>query len=157
MGSVRARFVEKIYSEYSQDTDVRLSRWWSEADNFPDHLFAPCETDRIPYKTFLQDKIFFVVDGNVIASNHMYGFATGCVPFLLSNGVCWFSHLIEPFVHYVPVRYDLSDLIERIEWVKANDDKARIIALNAVDFSKAYFSSEYQHKYIQEKLAELCR
>jgi hypothetical protein len=35
-----------------------------------------------------------------------------------------------PWVHYVPVKRDLSDLIENIEWLKANDDKAREIGLN---------------------------
>ena len=34
---------------------------------------------------YLQYKIFFIVDGNCIASNHMWGFATGCVPFIISN------------------------------------------------------------------------
>ena len=35
-----------------------------------------------------------------------------------------------PWVHYVPVKNDLSDLIETINWLKNNDEKARIIAYN---------------------------
>ena len=35
-----------------------------------------------------------------------------------------------PWVHYVPIKADLSDLLSTIEWLKQNDDKAREIALN---------------------------
>jgi hypothetical protein len=149
--SVRVRFVDKVH-QYDPNTDVRLSRQWSEGKGIPEHLFAEPSRDRINHVEFFQHKIFFIVDGNVIASNHMYGFGSGAVPFLISNGVCWFSRLIVPFVHYVPIHYDLSNLVEQIEWVKNNDEKARLIAANALTFSRHYFSSDFQKKYIQEKI-----
>lgn len=145
--SLRVKFVEKIYN-YNPTTNVRLSTQWRNGLNIPDHYFD----ERIDYTEFLKHKIFFIVDGNCIASNHMYGFATGCVPFLISNAKCWFSHLLIPNVHYIPVNYDLSNLIEQIEWVKNNDDKAKQIADNAFKFSEEYFSSEYQHKYIKDSI-----
>ena len=48
----------------------------------------------------------------------------------------WFSDFIVPWVHYVPVAADLSDLIDKIKWCKANDDKCREIAKNAFEFAK---------------------
>jgi len=150
--STRVRFVKTIF-DYNPNTNVRLSTWWSENKNIPTEYFA----DRIHYMEFTKYKIFFIVDGNCIASNHMYGFATGCVPFLISNSICWFSHLIIPYEHYIPVNYDLSNLIEQIEWVKNNDDKAKIIAENAYKFAETYFSSEYQHKYIKSSIELLCK
>jgi hypothetical protein len=39
----------------------------------------------------------------------------------------------KPYVHYVPVKADMSDLISQIKWLKENDDKAREIALNGND------------------------
>ncbi len=30
----------------------------------------------------------------------------------------WFSHLLKPYIHYVPVKSDLSDLIEKIQWCR---------------------------------------
>jgi hypothetical protein len=35
-----------------------------------------------------------------------------------------------PYVHYVPVKADLSDLLERLEWLRTNDEKAKEIGLN---------------------------
>jgi hypothetical protein len=152
--SLRARFVEAIH-KYSNNQNVKLStQWlerWHDGNTIPGYYFA----DRLHYTEFFNYKIFFIVDGACIASNHMYGFATGAVPFLLSNANCWFSHLILPYVHYIPVNYDLSNLIEQIEWVKNNDDKAKIIANNASQFAKIYFSSEYQKKYIKENIEKI--
>lgn len=151
INSIRARFVKKIL-DYNPNTNVRLSTWWSESKNIPIEYFS----DRLDYTEFLKYKIFFIVDGNCIASNHMYGFASGCVPFLISKSKCWFSHLIKPYIHYIPIDYDLSDLIEKIEWVKNNDEQAKIIAENAYNFTLEYFSSEYQHKYIKETIDKYC-
>ena len=149
--SLRVRFVEQIY-KHNPHTDVRLSKWWRENKNIPDFLFSDEIRDRIHYTEFLKCKIFFIVDGNCIASNHMYGFASGGVPFVISNSVCWFSHLIIPYIHYVPIQHDLSNLIEQIEWVNNNDDKAKEIANNAVLFAETYFSSEYQRKHIKDSI-----
>jgi FkbM family methyltransferase len=152
--SLRARFVEAIH-KYDINENVKLSKWWRngwhDGNSIPEHYFS----DRLDYTEFLNYKIFFIVDGACIASNHMYGFATGAIPFLLSNAKCWFSHLIVPYVHYIPVNYDLSNLIEQIEWVKNNDDQAKIIANNASQFSKIYFSSEYQNIYIKENIEKI--
>ena len=152
--SLRARFVEAIH-KYDINENVKLSNWWLEkwhdGNTIPEYYFA----DRLHYTEFFNYKMFFIVDGACIASNHMYGFATGAIPFLLSNANCWFSHLILPYVHYIPVNYDLSNLIEQIEWVKNNDDKAKIIANNASQFAKIYFSSEYQKKYIKENIENI--
>jgi beta-1,4-mannosyl-glycoprotein beta-1,4-N-acetylglucosaminyltransferase len=145
--STRVRFVKAIY-DYNPNTNVRLSWWWSKNKNIPNEYFAA----RIDYNEFTKYKIFFIVDGNCIASNHMYGFATGCVPFMISNAKCWFSHLIKPYEHYIHINHDLSNLIEQIEWVKNNDEQAKQIAENAYKFAETYFSSEYQKKYLKETI-----
>lgn len=33
-----------------------------------------------------------------------------------------------PYVHYIPIKRDLSDLTEKIQWAKLNDDNAHRIA-----------------------------
>jgi hypothetical protein len=37
-----------------------------------------------------------------------------------------------PWIHYVPVKNDLSDLITQIKWLIKNDDKAKEIAENGI-------------------------
>jgi len=38
--------------------------------------------------------------------------------------------LMKPYEHYVPIEYDLSDLVEKVEWLQKNEDEARRIAEN---------------------------
>jgi hypothetical protein len=39
-----------------------------------------------------------------------------------------FYHLLQPWEHFVPVKEDLSDALDRLRWAKANDARAREIA-----------------------------
>ena len=41
---------------------------------------------------------------------------------------------LKPFVHYIPIKYDLSDLVEKINWAINNDDKVTfILRLNSIN------------------------
>jgi hypothetical protein len=51
----------------------------------------------------------------------------------------FFEHLKE-WEHYIPVKRDLTDLIEKTKWCLDNYDKALSIAENAYNFSKQYLT-----------------
>ena len=53
----------------------------------------------------------------------------------------FFKYLI-PWKHYIPVKRDLSDLIEKAEWCNENYEKALEIAENAYEFSKKHLTRE---------------
>ncbi len=46
-----------------------------------------------------------------------------------SKNKMWYFYPLKPWVHYVPIEEDLSDLIEKIEWCKQNDAEAKKIAM----------------------------
>ncbi|WP_181175710.1 glycosyl transferase family 90 [Mesorhizobium sp. B2-3-4] len=48
----------------------------------------------------------------------------------------WFFDDIEPFRHYVPVARDMSNLAERIEWLRANPKREAEIGAEAQDFAQ---------------------
>ena len=55
----------------------------------------------------------------------------------------WYYDSIRPWEHFVPIKADLSDLAERIDWVRSNPEKAREIAANGQAFSRTLtFESE---------------
>lgn len=64
-------------------------------------------------------------------------FAAGSVV-LLQRGrwVEFFDASLKPFVHYVPIESDLSDLEQRFVWLEANPDKAKELADAASEFSR---------------------
>lgn len=50
----------------------------------------------------------------------------------------WYSELLQPYVHYVPVSSDLRDLYEKIEWCRNNDEACETIAQNAKRLAVQY-------------------
>jgi hypothetical protein len=99
-------------------------------------------------------KYIFIVDGNCIASAHQWVFASGSVPLMVTHpdNEYWFKNYLKPGFHYMPIKYDLSDLKETIEWLVNNDDKAKQIAENAMEFARIVFSSEFQHGYLMKEI-----
>jgi len=148
--SIRCKVVEKLLDH--NNSDVKLTRgWWSPERGIPEYLLS----DSVDYTEMLKYKIFMIIDGNGISSSHMWGFASGGVPFIISNNKCWFIEFLTPFVNYIPIQYDLSDLKEKIDWVVNNDSEAEKIAQNALQFSRDFFSSEFQKKYLIDKINQI--
>ena len=48
----------------------------------------------------------------------------------------WYYDRLRPWEHYVPVKADLSDFREQIDWVRANDAEAARIAANARELAR---------------------
>ena len=49
---------------------------------------------------------------------------------------------LKPMVHFVPVKEDLSDMIEKIEYLDDNPDVVSSIVNNAREFTKEHFSKD---------------
>jgi len=96
------------------------------------------------------------VDGHVAAYRLGLEFDLGfCVLLVHSQYKLWYRHLLQPFIHYVPVKQDLSDLIEQIKWCKRNDSTCKQIAENAKKFAQTYLSKDGILDYLQRLLFEL--
>lgn len=100
-----------------------------------------------------QFKYILNLDGHVSAfrlSHEFSFFSVVLIP--KSKYYLWFSHLLEPYVHYVPIKQDLSDLIEQIKWCIANDSECKKIASNALEFYKKYLEKDGVFDYMQKIL-----
>ena len=54
----------------------------------------------------------------------------------------WYFPMLQPWVDHVPVAEDLSDLEEKIDWCRNNDDKCKEIAVNARALYDKYISKD---------------
>jgi hypothetical protein len=64
----------------------------------------------------------------------------------------WVEHFykyLKPWVHYIPIKSDLSNLISTIEWCRENDDLCYTIAMNAFQFAYDNFTKDNLFNYIQ--------
>lgn len=59
----------------------------------------------------------------------------------------WYDHLLKPYIHYVPVRIDLRDLVKQIEWCKKNPIACKKIADNAYQFYQNHLTISMQCKF----------
>lgn len=95
-------------------------------------------------------KYLINVDGHVSAFRLSWELKSGCTILLVQSKYrLWFSHLLIPYTHYVPIKEDLSDLISKIKWCKKHDNKCRKIAENAGAFYDKYLSKEGILDYLQ--------
>jgi hypothetical protein len=133
--------------------DVKLIELWHEDKPIPKKYFAP----KASIDQFMMHKYILIIDGNGISSSHTWVFASGAVPIMITNNEFWFKKYLVPFEHYVPVKYDLSDLIEQIEWLRNHDDKAKQIAINARAFANTVFSSGFQKKYLEDEIQRILK
>jgi len=58
----------------------------------------------------------------------------------------YFFEFLKEWDHYIPVKQDLSDLLEKTRWCFENYEEAQKIAENAFQFSKTYLTRESCYK-----------
>lgn len=81
-------------------------------------------------------KFLVDIDGNTNAWNFLKRLRMGCCILKVdSPWIQWIYHRIEPWVHYVPVNANLSDLLEKVDWCLTHDAEAEQIAENARRFA----------------------
>ena len=61
---------------------------------------------------------------------------------------------IKPYVHYIPVKMDCSDLREQFEWAEANPDKAQEISKAATDYVREMATEEYRKQLYQKDVRD---
>ena len=79
--------------------------------------------------------------------------ATGRPVFIVDRQIVepWQKNLL-PFVHYIPVRADLSDLLDRYHYMEKHPELYDSIHNNAIAFAKEYFSEAGLMRMVEEGL-----
>lgn len=107
---------------------------------------------RIPMNKQISYKYIINIDGHSATNRFSYLLQSGCLilnvdSFYVIGNQRWYDHLIKPYVHYVPIKYDLSNLEEKILWCRDNDHKCKQIVKNAKDLYNEYFTKDKLMKY----------
>jgi hypothetical protein len=107
----------------------------------------------------LDYKYLIDVDGNSCTYER-------CFWVLLSNSLVlkqvtpniqWYYGGLVPYVHYLPLKEDLSDLFEKINWAKEHDADARAMAERSTEFIKENLSTESIFQYMALLLTEYAK
>lgn len=103
-------------------------------------------------------KYLINVDGHVSAFRLSLELSMGCCILLVNSNEkwkMWFSNMLEPYVHYIPVKSNLTDLIDQIQWCKKNDYECKKIAKNALNFYNKYLTKKGILDNLQKTLFKL--
>ena len=101
-------------------------------------------------------KYLIHVDGHVSAFRLSLEMSMGCCILLAdSKYKLWFRDMLWPLVHYVPVKEDLSDLVDQIKWCRKHDKECEEIASNAKNFYLKYLNKDGILDYMQKLLIDL--
>ncbi len=65
-----------------------------------------------------------------------------------SEQVQWFYRALQPYVHYIPVKNDMSDLVDQVEWAKTHDLEVKQIVRNAQEFASNHLMIEDDYLYL---------
>lgn len=142
--------------------DVGITDWNARQKKYKDRPIEVIDSSIFRFK--LANKIdnieksnykyFLNIDGHVSAfrlSSELY--MNSLVLIVKSPYKMWYSHLLEEYVHYVPVKADLEDLVSQVEWCIKNDAKCKKIASNARIFYDKYLTKDGIFNYLQNKLS----
>jgi len=83
-----------------------------------------------------------ILDGNTFSSRLMRSLTSRSLLFKAGLFSEWFDERIQPYVHYMPVRFDFSDLQSKLEWAITHDKEAQAIAEQAALQARLFIRPE---------------
>ena len=104
-----------------------------------------------------QYKFVLNLEGHDFASSFQTMLASNSCPlhnYPFSWETYFFARGLEPYVHFVPVKSDGSDLVQQYEWCMNNLDKCEVIAQNGKRYMEPYLDEELFYAVIK-RFAEL--
>lgn len=92
----------------------------------------------------LRYKYILSIEGNDISSGLKWQLASNSVVFMAKPTSVSYAmeHVLVPFLHYIPVNDDYSNLMEMVEWARNNDEKCRWISQQATEYMNRLYGTE---------------
>ena len=101
-------------------------------------------------------KYIIHIDGHVSAFRLSIEMNMGCTILMVDSIYrLWYKNMLKPYVHYVPVKGDLSDLLEKIKWCKSHDSECKKMADTCKAFYVTYLSKDGILDYMQSLFSHL--
>ncbi|GMF17941.1 unnamed protein product [Phytophthora fragariaefolia] len=118
-----------------------------------DFIFEAGRQHFIPIYEQSKFKYILYVEGHCAANRYAFLMRLGSVILKVESRCVademWYYPILKPFEDHVPIKADLSDLAEKIQWCRDNDDKCRQIAARANELYDQFVSKEAIHDYME--------
>ncbi|KAJ7134463.1 glycosyl transferase family 90-domain-containing protein [Mycena epipterygia] len=157
----RFRLIE-LARKHSKLIDAKMTRFAQE------HCTGECDRTSIikeydiagPWDRrddVMQYKYLLDVDGNTFSGRFLSLLKSGSLVFKSTVFEEYFNDWIQPYEHYIPVKPDLSDLVEKVHWAIEHDDEARQIQETGKLFTERVMTDSQNDCYFAAMLLEWAR
>lgn len=144
--------------------DIGITNWNKRPKKYKSQPIQVIDTKKLNFT--LKNKInneekfkykyILYLDGHVAAFRLSGELASKSLLFIPeSQYSLWFSKYLTPMQEYIPIKKDLSDLVEKTRWCIDNDLTCKQIANNAFKFYKKHLTKEKLLEYFANSLKEI--
>lgn len=115
--------------------------------------------DTVSVVDHLKYKYQILIDGNTCAySRAFWQLYSNCAIFKqTSPNIQWYYKALAPYVHFIPIKNDMSDLPEKIQWAREHDAEVQKIVQNANLFARHNLQIEDVHIYLYLLIKEYAK
>lgn len=154
---VRIRFAENYGTHPNEDINIGMS---SSCAAFGASLDSKYQKKELSMEQMLKYKYILSLEGNDVATGLKWQLASSSTVFMPKPTAESYAMeaLLVPFVHYIPVKHDATNVEEMVTWAKANDDKVRWISEQASKYMDNLWLSDKAQEdniLIRNKLANV--
>lgn len=155
-GMARLQFMRAIMAHDYNFVDAGIAYYDTEKNK---KLFGMPTKNVISPEESLAYKYLIDVDGYSCSYSRVAWILTSNSLLLKhsSPNVQWYYHNLQPYVHYLPINEDFSDLQKQYEWAEANQEQAQQIIANAQALAQAVFTPAAIDHATEEALIQYSR
>lgn len=126
--TIDAKFTYYMQNSFDQDKNHDLRTILKIL--FDEKFTKVSEANHLPYKYLVS------IDGNSCTGTRIpwIMYSNSVLVKQTSNKIEWFYSALKPYVNYVPVNANLTDIFSQFEWMKHHDQELKQIAINAHNF-----------------------
>lgn len=141
------------YFNFMTDKEIRISQrayFVEKMKQIKCNSWTYCPDHSLPREDMVGYKYIMDIDGNACTWDATaWKLNSGSVIFKPeSDWQQWFYDSFLPWKHFVPVKDDFSDVIEKVEWCRNNEDKC----IEMVKNCKELFHEIYYHPNVVKKM-----
>ncbi|KAJ7096843.1 glycosyl transferase family 90-domain-containing protein, partial [Mycena epipterygia] len=107
-----------------------------------------------PREDLYRYKYVIDVDGTTFSGRFLGLLRSGSLVFKSTLFEEYFNDWLRPFEHYVPVKADLSDLVQQITWANEHPDEARLIQQRGMEMARRVLTDDQNDCYFSAVLLE---
>ena len=147
-GRARLMFVAKHKHNMKNGIDVAFDKRCPFKEKGEININTSFYRRNLSMDMLLKYKYILSLEGNDVSTGLKWMLASNSVVFMPPPTALSFAmeSKLVPYVHYVPVKRDGSDLLSQLEWAKKNDEKCKWISEQATSYMESLWLSDQAQK-----------